>query len=105
MVGSDPVLWLVGNGKTHNPNITVGPAEDATDSAGMYAYMDFTKDGLNKSMEGRMISTPMPQTDATCFSFWTNIFGKRMGYIHVQRVTYNIYIDKPFISGGSYKWS
>ena len=86
VMGGQPLLWLVGNGKTHNPNITVGPPEDATDSYGMYAYMDFTKEGLEKNDKGMMISPPIPPTDNTCFSFWTNMFGKQQGSIIVQKV-------------------
>ena len=59
----DPLLWLIGNGKTHNPNVTVGPPEDASDSSGMYAYIDFTKQGLNKGDNGRMISGTLPPSD------------------------------------------
>ena len=82
----DPILWLVGNGKTHNPNITLGPDKDAMDSIGMYAYMDFTMDGLKNNDIGRMISPPVPATDSTCFSFWVNIFGNKPGQILVQKV-------------------
>ena len=83
----DPILWLVGNGKTHNPNITLGPDKDAMDSIGMYAYMDFTKEGLSKNDEGRLISPPMPATENTCFSFWTNLFGQQQGNMIVKKVS------------------
>ena len=83
---SDPIIWLVGSGKTHNPNITAGPPEDSTDSHGMYAYMDFTKEGLSRNDEGRLISPPMHATDNSCFSFWTNLFGQQQGNIIVKRV-------------------
>ena len=87
VAASDSILWLVGSGKTHNPNITIGPPEDSTDSHGMYAYMDFTKEGLSRNDEGRLISPPMPATEKTCFSFWTNLFGQQQGNIIVKRVS------------------
>ena len=77
---------MVGNGKTHNPNIPLGPDKDAMDSIGMYAYMDFTMDGLKNNDIGRMISPPVPATDGTCFAFWVNIFGNKPGQILVQKV-------------------
>ena len=38
------LLWLFGNGKTHQPDVIVGPSE-GSEVEGMYAYMDFTKNG------------------------------------------------------------
>ena len=84
-VPMDGILWLVGNGKTHNPNKTVGPEESA-DSSGMYAYMDFTKESLSNGAFGRMISPQLGPTIQSCFSLWFNIFGHRPGSLKVQKV-------------------
>ena len=85
---ADEILWLVGKGKTHNPDIIVGPEESA-DSTGMYAYMDFTKDSLHDGAFGRMVSPQLSPTEKSCFSFWFNIFGHRTGQgyqLKVQKV-------------------
>ena len=86
-VVSDPLFWLVGNGKTHDPATIVGPHDDSVGDEGMYAYMDFTKEGLKKNDQGKMISMALEATDNTCFSMWVNMFGTKEGVLLVERVS------------------
>nr|XP_053646985.1 MAM and LDL-receptor class A domain-containing protein 1-like [Cherax quadricarinatus] len=79
--------WLVGQGFTIDPDIVSGPFTDHTSQDGLYAYIDFTVDGVTGGVS-QLISEEVPFQDSACLSFWYLKYGESMrsGILSVRMV-------------------
>ena len=62
--GTTKFQWLLGKGKTHKPDVIVGPTTGSTID-GMYAYVDFTTDGAKNNDLAQMRSPALPTAPLT----------------------------------------
>ena len=93
-----PLVWLVGSGRTHQPDVISGP-QFAADDGGSYAYLDFTKENVSSEAVGQLSTPYLQPTVRSCVSLWYNIFGRHPGLLQVLKIVdfvgeHDILLDK-----------
>ena len=103
-----PLVWLVGTGRTHQPDVISGP-EFSADAGPSYAYLDFTRENLTSEASGQLSTPYLQPTLRSCVSLWFNMFGHHPGVLRVVKTVdfegeHDILLDKTVAPDSQPHW-